>query len=858
MTKKLTPKELLAQYDAKRDFTKTQEPSGKAKSKKGKQPIFVVQKHAATRLHWDFRLELDGVLKSWAVTNEPVADPSVKRLAVRVEDHPLSYATFAGDIPKGQYGGGHVDIWDHGTWEPHEEPHEGLEKGKLGFMLHGGRMQGGWALVRLKHDRSGKPSKRENWLLFKEKYDGKGAPAKAAKPAPAKATEAPAKKGGRAWVKAVTAGGPKKQATVAYDPELATRVDKPPAGDDWLHEVKFDGYRALVHVKNGPKGSSVQIVTRGGLDWTERFPGIAAAALKLNAKSAQLDGEIVAVDAKGRSDFGLLQLVLAGEAEAPLTYMAFDLLELDGKDLKRKPLLERKAALEKLLKASGKQTVINYSDHVIGNGDKFLKEAAKLNAEGIISKRADAPYSGKRGKDWLKIKLAQRQEFVIGGIVRRSDNPNGVGAILIGYHDNGDFRYAGRVGTGFAGPVSDMILERSRKLVAKTSPFTAGAKPDAGSGKSKVEWIRPQLVGEVEFTELTRDGVVRHGAFKGLREDKKQSEVNSLETAEPVKNIGKPAKTAAAKPKSKSSDTDKLELEGVAISHPDRIVYQDGGHTKGDIARYYEQYADFILPHLTGRPLSVMRCPSGSKGEAGSCFFQRHFDAKAYVKSAGIERLPISDSKSGEPYVAIKSAKGMLSLVQLGVIEFHPWNTAKAPYAKPDRLIFDLDPDTGIDWPSIREAAKVVRDYLESLGLKCWLKTTGGKGLHIVVPVRTAPDWKETKAFCRAVAEKLSADYPGAFTSNPLKAKRTGKIYLDYLRNDNTSTAVSAYSLRRRERATISTPITWKELETLEQPDFYTLDNIGKRLGKAFKDPWADMADCRQGLTVKIIKQVNQ
>ncbi len=823
----------LSQYNAMRDFKKTKEPKGAPPAKKGKQPIYVVQKHAATRLHWDFRLELNGVLKSWAVTNEPVADPKVKRLAVRTEDHPIPYAKFSGDIPKGEYGGGHVEIWDHGTWAPHEDPDAALARGKLGFTLSTGRMAGDWALVKIKNDKTG--GKRENWLLIKENEDGKAAKLNPS----AKAEAAPKKKGGLAWVKAVQAAGPKKLATIDYKPELATRVETVPEGNDWLHELKFDGYRALLYLKKG----KAQIVTRNGLDWTHRFPKLEAALLKLKVDEAALDGEIVVMDEKGRTDFGLLQMVLGGDATGLFTFMAFDLLKLNGKDLKKQTLLARKEALAKLIKPLAKAGIIRFSDHVIGQGDKFFKEAKKLKAEGIISKRADSLYSGTRNHDWLKIKAGQRQEFVIGGFTRRSDNKNAVGALLVGVFDGKEFVYSGRIGTGFTAAVSDDLMTKAEKLIVKISPFTKGAKPETRG----VTWLKPQLVGEVEFAELTREGVVRHGAFKGLREDKgaKQVTLEVPEDAKPAK--AKTSTSSAIKKSTKVMSKEALVLHGVTISHPERVVFPEDGITKGEVAQYYADQAERILADLAGRPLSIMRCSDNSH----ACFFQRHIQHGASVK-----QLSITDSKSGEPYFSISTPKDLMSLVQLNVIEFHAWNTKRAPYAKPDRLIFDLDPDPKVDWPSVKAAAQTVRKRLEDLGLKSWLKTTGGKGLHLVVPLKDAPNWAETKAFCRAFAERMAEDYPDAFTSNPLKVKRKNKIYLDYLRNDNTATAVAAYTLRARAGAPLSIPISWQDLKKLETPDFYKLQTIGKQVTKARKDPWGDMASAKQALTKTIIKKL--
>jgi len=790
---KLSPKKLLEKYNAKRDFEKTREPKG-AGTKKHKAPIFVVQKHAATRLHWDFRLELDGVLKSWAVTNEPVADPSVKRLAVRVEDHPLSYATFAGDIPKGQYGGGHVDIWDNGTWQSDGDPHQGLKKGKLSFTLQGGRMKGHWNLVRMRQE-----GKRENWLLIKGRDE--------------EAVDAPnITKKSRSVPKAVLTGSRKKSA-IKYEPELAFRVDAPPEGKEWLHEIKYDGYRALVHLRQG----KVTIVTRNGLDWTERFPGIVKAAEKLKIKSAALDGEIVVYKENGISDFSLLQQTLSGDINKPMTFIAFDLLELDGKDCKSLPLIERKKKLQKIISAKLKPAIV-FSEHVLGQGGKFFKAAQKLHVEGIVSKNSAAKYIGGRNKNWLKVKIEQEEEFVIGGLLHRSDNNSRVGAVLLGQFENGELVYKGKSGTGFPEAVSDDLMAKAKKLKRKSSPFTAGPKLK----DKNADWLEPELVCMIQYTELTPDGAVRHGVFKGLREDKPASEV-------------KPEKIT----KINSSDT---AFAGIPITHPDRIVYPEQGYTKQDVAAYYDRMADHLLPYLKGRPVSIIRCPDGL---VKKCFFQRHVSGKS---AEYITQLPVKDTESGEPYFSIDSKKALLSLVQFGAIEFHPWGSKAPHFDKADRLIFDLDPDPKIDFPSIKASAFLIRNRLKKMGLESFVKTTGGKGLHVIAPIQPKYGWDDIKAFAKQFVQSLEQEYPAAFTTNTLKAQRKGKIFLDYLRNDETSTAVAPFSLRARAGAPVAMPLTWEQLKKAKIMPQFTLE---AKLPRSYQDLWQEMAKIKQQLKPK-------
>ena len=797
--------DLLKQYNEMRNFSKTREPKGEIPKKKNRQPIFVVQKHAATRLHWDLRLELDGVLKSWAVTNEPVPDPSVKRLAVRTEDHPLAYAGFEGDIPKGEYGGGHMDIWDKGTWEAVGDPHEGLGKGKLGFNLSGSKLQGHWTLVRM---RGG--GKRENWLLIKGKDDA--------------AVIVPmSKENKEGKISKAVAPLTRERAKIAFDPVLALRVDEAPQGAEWLHEIKYDGYRALLHIENG----KATIITRNGLDWSARFPEIVKAAEKLKVNTASIDGEIVVFKENGISDFSLLQQTLSGDTDLQMTFIAFDLLQINNKDLGKTPLIRRKEELQKIIKT---KSTLTYSDHVIGDGKKFFKEAQKLKVEGIISKNINSYYHAGRNGDWLKIKISQVQEFVIGGILRRSDNAARIGAVHLGYFKGKEFIYVGKSGTGFPEKISDDLLGKAKALNIEKSPFTSRIKPK----EKDAEWLEPKLVCMIEYTELTKDGLIRHGVFKGLREDKPAPEVHNEEIS-PVTTVTKEKSTMIAL-------DSKAEYAGITITHPERIVFHENNYTKQDVAAYYDRVADLILPYLKNRPVSVIRCPDGLSKK---CFFQRHVSGAA---ARNLTQLDIKDTESGDPYFSIDDKKALLSLVQFGVIEFHPWGSKAPDFERPNRIIFDLDPDPKIDFPSIKAAALLIRDRLEEIGLRSFLKTTGGKGLHIVAPIQSLYGWDTVKQFTREFVEKLEADFPKAFVTHALKEKRKGKIFLDYLRNDETATAVAPFSLRARENAPMSVPLSWDELDKLPKPDEYNLSNIDKKIGQKFDDPWKDLTSIQQKL----------
>jgi bifunctional non-homologous end joining protein LigD len=803
----------LAPYNAKRDFQKTAEPAGRIGTGPGH--IFMVQKHAATRLHYDLRLELDGVLKSWAVTRGPSPDPDDKRLAVRTEDHPLDYATFEGTIPKGEYGGGTVMLWDQGSWEPiaGKDPRKTIEEGHLHFILHGERMKGEWLLVRMK-PRAGE--KHENWLLRKvadEYAAGSGdlvdreitsiatgrtmAEIASGKAASAKTASSPRRRGSinsaagsmDSRLRGNDKEGKKGSALPAFHPpQLATLIDHVPTGAGWLHEVKYDGYRALIAVAGG----EAKAYTRTGLDWSDRFARVVAAAASIPG-SALVDGEVIALDAKGHPSFQALQSALKEGGE--LSYFAFDLLEQDGEDIASLPNRERKERLAALLKDV--PAPIHYADHLVGNGEKLYKQLCAEGLEGIVSKRADAPYRGRRTQSWLKIKCINRQEFVIVGWTE-SDKGRGFRSLLLGLNDEEGLRYAGKVGTGF-----DMA--RIENLLARLKPLETGKPPvKAPRAVTKgAHWVNPQLVAEIAFTEFTSDGVLRHPSFVGLREDKPATEV--------VKE--KPRKGP--------------ELP-VRISNPDRVVFPESNITKGELAAYYAALADPMLEWLADRPVSLVRCP---QGRAKHCFFQKH-DAGSFGEH--VHHVPIREKDgSVQPYLYVKDAMGLLTCVQMGTIEFHGWGSKIDEVEHPDRLVFDLDPDEGLDFGAVKRAALQLREILSEMGLVSFPLLSGGKGIHVVVPLDASKDWVAVKDFASRFSKALAQAHPDRFTANMKKVERKGRIFLDWLRNQRGATAILPYSVRARARATVAAPVTWAEVETSDSGGRYTIADADELLARA-------------------------
>ncbi len=811
----MSARDPLAEYNRKRDFKKTAEPSGKrATSDAGNR--FIVQKHEATRLHWDFRLEADGVLKSWAVTKGPSPDPEIKRLAVRTEDHPLAYAEFEGTIPQGEYGGGTVMLWDRGWWEPVAgKSWKDIDKGHLHFVLHGERMKGEWLLIRLKA-RPGE--KRENWLLRKldDDYAEAGDPlvehgltsvltgrAMGAIAADAEGEWSLKGKRGKAFAE-VMAKAAERNKTVGKGrarkgptklpkfrpPQLATLVDAVPAGNGWLHEIKFDGYRALVACA----GSEVRVYTRKGLDWSDKFAPLVTRLQALDLPSCLIDGEIVAYDADGNPDFSALQTVLKrGHGSQKdgdrLSLHAFDLLELDGKDLASLPNIERKERLEALL--AGAKPPIHVADHVIGAGEKLFAAMCRAGQEGIISKTIDGRYRGERTRNWVKVKCTLRQEFVVIGWKKSSARGRPFSSLLLAQNENGKLVYKGNVGTGFNADSLRDLAARFAKVERKTAPAEVGRPESRG-----VTWLEPELVAEIAFSEFTADGNVRHGSFVGLRSDKQAEDVVP--------------ETAAEVP----------EEESVKITNRERVIFPESGQTKGELADYYAAVAPLMLPWAAGRPVSLVRCP---QGRAKKCFFQKH-DSGSF--GPHVHHVPITEKDGhAEDYLYIDDAPGLLACVQMGTIEFHGWGSKASDVEAPDRMVFDLDPDVGLDFAAVKQAAKDIRDRLGDIGLASFAMLSGGKGVHVVVPLATGHSWDAHKDFSKRFAEALAMAEPERFTANMSKAKRTGRIFLDYLRNQRGATAVLPYSARARENAPVAVPIAWDELKDMKDAHPFNIED---------------------------------
>ncbi len=837
----------LETYRRKRNFRKTPEPAGKKISRADKTSSFVVQKHAARRLHYDFRLEMGGALASWAVPKGPSKNPKDRRLAVQVEDHPIDYGNFEGTIPTGQYGAGSVIVWDRGTWEPSGNPLEGRRRGILKFRLHGKKLKGAWTLVRMKGKNH---AKDRSWLLIKERDENAGRDdIEAKQPASVKSgrliEEIKKNDGGheghgkRRRTKTKTPAhvkdSKKAKLPAFYQPQLATLVDRVPQGDQWLHELKFDGYRILSRIDKG----RVTLLTREAHDWTKRFSVIADALKNFPARQAFLDGEIVALKEDGTSDFQLLQNSLREHAPVNLSYFVFDLLYLNGRDFTAAPLSARKETLESFLKPKTKAAtpeLIRYSDHWIAQGDELFEKACKAGLEGIVSKRADQPYRPTRSRDWLKIKCVHSQEFVIGGFTDPAGSRTAFGALLLGfYDDNHSLRYAGRVGTGFTETTLRDLRARMNKLAIKSSPF---ANPPPRRQAKGVHWIKPKLVAEVAFTAWTNDKLLRHPSFKDLREDKPVDEIQREEAASTAKVVTSNKGNGAAR-----------EIAGIQLTHPDRVLYPEQGITKLDLAHYYASVADWMLPHVAGRPLTLVRCPGGY---AKQCFYQRHTNESL---DPAIGAIRVKDNKSIASYVSIDSLSGLIALVQMGVLEIHTWGARAEHIEQPDQLVFDLDPDVTLSWTALKDAAMTLKKRISDLGLSAFLKSTGGKGLHVVVPVKPTKDWTFVKEFAKAVAQSIVHERPDRYTATMSKAKRKDKVFIDYLRNAKTATAVCAYSTRARAGAPVSLPLRWQELKDDVRTQF-TLHTVPKRLERLKKDPWDDFEAARRAITEKMMKRL--
>ncbi|MFN3657867.1 MAG: DNA ligase D [Pseudolabrys sp.] len=868
----------LAAYHKKRRFGVTREPKGKIARKRGH--AFVIQKHDATRLHYDLRLELDGVMKSWAVTRGPSLVSGEKRLAVEVEDHPVEYNTFEGTIPEGEYGGGTVMIWDRGTWEPEGDPHKGLAKGHLSFSLDGKKLHGGWHLVRMRH-RPGE--KRNNWLLIKQHDEAERSPrardildemplsvasgrsmdeiasrsrkvwhsnnkTAAARSAPARTKKTPAKKK-TARKRAASAAGATMRKTARADddvsraapkgplpgflpPALASLSEKAPAGEIWLHEIKFDGYRLQARLERG----KVKLLTRRGLDWTGKFPTVAAAIARLPAKAALIDGEVVVEGGDGVSSFSLLQQALKAGDDKAMVFYVFDLMHLDGRDLTGLPLSARKNALAALLARAAARGPLRLSKTIDQPGPALLTEACRLGLEGIVSKRADAPYRSGRGHDWIKTKCSDRQEFVVAGFAPSTADARAVGALVLGVYDGGALRYAGRTGTGFSHAVARDLFRKLSAMAVKQSPLKPVPKEERGT-RAPV-WVAPAMVVEVDFRGWTHGDRVRQASFQGVREDKEPGDVvreKKAAAARPPTAVKRSTPVAARKAAAKKD----VMAGAVRLSHPERVYWPDVQITKRDLADYYTKVWKWMAPHLVGRPIALLRCPEGAG--MGDCFFQKH--AKAGLMPEHLHLVP----EDGDRIISVADRDGVMALVQAGVLEIHTRGSTIEHLDKADRLVFDLDPGPGTSWEDVVAAARDVRDRLAGISLKTFLKTSGGKGLHVVLPIAPTP-WDAAKAFAQAVARAMEADAPDRYVSTSTKAKRPGRIFIDSLRNRREATAVAPYSTRARNGAPVSAPVAWHELGSLKSASQYTVRNVIGRLARLRKDPWAGIARVKQKL----------
>ena len=870
----------LSKYRAKRDFEKTAEPSGSTEIAAAGRRRFVIQKHDATRLHYDFRLELDGVFKSWAVTRGPSLDPHDKRLAVEVEDHPLDYGDFEGTIPKGQYGGGTVQLWDRGYWEPEGAgtPEEGLASGDLKFKLSGQRLKGSWVLVRMKHDRTG--GKRTNWLLIKheDQYAREGdhdgllgddrsvasgramaaiAAGKGRGPKPFMLAAEGAAKSDAVWDS--SQGGPsearaeRKTKAVArsarasksaarssptlpdfISPQLCKSVERPPSGSGWAHEIKFDGYRVQLRIAGG----EATVKTRKGLDWTAKFPAIVGEARSL--PDAIVDGEIVALSDHGAPDFAALQVALSEQKTDDLIFYAFDLLYDAETDLRRLPLSDRKARLQRLLggRAQAEARLIRFVEHFETGGDAVLRSACRLSLEGIVSKKLDAPYHSGRTDAWTKAKCRAGHEVVIGGW---TTTDGAFRSLLVGVFKGKHFVYLGRVGTGYSETKVKQFMPRLKAVRSTQNPFTGVGAPRK---EANINWTRPELVAEIEFAGWTGAGMVRQGAFKGLREDKPPSEV-AVDKPAPADAVDIPEPSAKAEPpiskRASKQVGGKAAVMGVLISNPDKPMWPDAGDgrpvTKLDLARYFEAVGSWMMAHIEGRPCSIIRAPDGFPGEQ---FFQRHAMPGA---SNLLELVTVSGDR--KPYLEIDRIEGLAAVAQVAALELHPWNCQPKRPEAPGRLVFDLDPGPDVAFSAVVEAAKEMRARLEALGLVGFCKTTGGKGLHVVTPLTASKKkeltWPEAKAFAHEVCLRMTRENPERYVVNMAKKLRGGHIFLDYLRNDRMATAVAPLSPRARPGATVSMPLAWAQVKADLEPKSFTIRTVPSLLAKS--KAWAEYTD---------------
>ncbi|PLC51654.1 DNA ligase D [Pollutimonas subterranea] len=818
----------LERYKAKRNFSLTSEPTEGGTANEAA-PSFVVQKHWASRLHYDFRLELDGTMKSWAVPKGPSFDPADKRMAVHVEDHPISYNTFEGVIPPKQYGAGKVIIWDKGVWEPLGDAAKGYREGKLKFALHGQKLHGRWTLVRM----HGKAEKQDPWLLIKEKdefaRDGSEFSVVDERPESVAAIDDVPRKTSLARKKASDAigktarTGKKAALPAAFKPQLATLADSPPGdAQDWLYEIKFDGYRVLARIQK----NKIQLFTRNGHDWTSRLSQLAKDLAAMRLPDGWYDGEIAVNNDKGVPDFQLLQGAFDSSKTETIVYYLFDLPFCDGHDLRELPLIERRAKLQTLFTEDGRKTSsqrpitipesIRFSDTFDVAARDIVASACKLGLEGVIGKRKNSPYVSRRSTDWIKLKCSLRQEFVIGGYTKPQGSRSGIGSLLLGVHDDtGALRYAGNVGTGFSSKALVDIRNKLETLHSVANPFSTSTGID-----KKAQWVEPVLLAEVSFGQWTNTGRIRHSVFHGLRADK-------------------PAKAIT---REKSMSTTPSKTGNLKVTNPERVIDESTGITKIDLIRYYALIAPLMMEHLKGRPVSLVRAPDGVKGQI---FFQKHLETS---KMTGVRLLPQELDPDHEPLMEVATEQGLASAAQMNVIEFHTWNAIKTRIDKPDRMTFDLDPGKGVEWPAMQEAALVMRAFLNELGLISFVKTSGGKGLHVVVPVKRRHDWDTVKDFSHAIVEHLAHTLPKRYVAKSGPRNRVGKIFIDYLRNGFGATTAAAWSARARPGMGVSVPISWDEVEKIKSSAHWHVRNIHERLD-AGNTPWDEYQASAKTLT---------
>lgn len=829
----------LKDYHKKRDFKKTAEPKGKITCRN--KYLFIIQKHAASHLHYDFRLELNGVLLSWAIPKGPCFDPSVKRLAIQVEDHPVEYGFFEGIIPKGEYGGGTVLLWDKGIWKPLDKnPLKAYKDGHLRFEIEAHKLQGRWDLFRFKDE--------EHWFLVK--YDDHYAISLAdydviEKEPKSILSEQTIEQINNNCEQVWTHGGKAKSSKklqqkssiplpeqleketfpAIITPQLATLVDEAPEGDSWLHEIKFDGYRILAFIKNG----KVTLKSRNRIDWTSELSPLATSIKKMKFKNIIFDGEVVLLDKEGKSDFQLLQNAIKAEQKADFIYYIFDILYYDIYDLKSLPLIQRKEILRSVL--PDKHPTLLYSDHIINGGKDIFHHSCELALEGIISKKIDSVYESRRSKNWLKVKCIKRQEFVIGGYTNPQGRRGYFGALLLGVYTNGKLDYAGNVGTGFTKESLKEIYTQLQKQVTAINPFNV-TPPNSHN----VHWLNPVLVCEVEFTQWTKENHLRHASFKGLRLDKEAKEVGREKTTA-LQTLKTKMKTSQKK-LSKQTDANTVSFK---ITHPDKMVYPEDKLTKQDILNYYDNICDYMLPFIKNRPLSLVRCPENYQ----KCFFQRHSNKST---PQALKSIDIESKDKTEPYIYLNDREGLLSTVQMGVLEIHPWGSLITALETPDMVIFDLDPASNVIWKTVVAAAFDIKAELTQLNLKSFVKTTGGKGLHLVVPIQAEYNWNEVKQFTLLFVEYLEKKNPDKYISKMTKSKRDGKIFIDYLRNQRSATAIAPYSTRARLHAPVSVPIAWEELTNRRTDTAFTIKTLLERLKSLKSDPWGEFWNIQQFL----------